>query len=68
LLRWLRQQQSPLLRKDGTGIKEELVLTVPVKQAIGQEEAKVFLQVGLLPAKGENYLAVGPLPVSAPAD
>jgi type VI secretion system protein ImpL len=68
LLRWLRQQQSPLLRKDGTGIKEELVLTVPVKQAIGQEEAKVFLQVGLLPAKGKNYLAVGPMPVSAPVD
>lgn len=68
LLRWLRQQQSPLLRKDGTSIKEELALTVPVKQVIGQEEAKVFLQVGLLPAKGKNYLAVGPLPVSAPMD
>ncbi|ODT84888.1 MAG: hypothetical protein ABS69_01725 [Nitrosomonadales bacterium SCN 54-20] len=68
LLRWLRQQQSPLLRKDGASIKEELALTVPVKQVIGQEEAKVFLQVGLLPAKGKNYLAVGPLPVSAPMD
>lgn len=67
LLRWLRQQQSSPLQKNSAGTAE-LMLSVPVRQAVGQEEAKVFLQVGLLPAKGKNYLLLAPLPVSAPVD
>ncbi|MDE2367283.1 MAG: hypothetical protein KGM95_10155, partial [Betaproteobacteria bacterium] len=71
LLRWLRQQQSSPLHNDANnamGTETELMLTVPVRQAVGQERAKVFMQIGLLPAKGKNYLALAPLPVRAPVD
>lgn len=70
LLRWLRQQQiSPLPRQnDATNSATELMLSVPVRQVVGQEQARVFLQVGLLSPKGKNQLPLTHFPVSAPVD